>query len=149
LEQLSVGQPIIALHTNNPGFGHGKGDITILDAAAAGKGIIRPRRYGYFGGTGPAVLKDYDSYAVIPFRLPQISKNDVTCRVALQSAGVHVWHEPVGKSDGSLSNYITLHRAGTAYVNMESRRETNLSLAAERHSLMVAAFIEKCTSSGD
>jgi hypothetical protein len=149
LEQLSEGRPIIALHTNSPGFGHGKGDITILDAAAAGKGRIRPRLYGYFGGSGPAVLKDHDSYAIIPFRLPNISVNDATCRMALQSAGVHVWHEPVGKSDGSLSNYITLHRAGTAYVNMESRREADLSLAAERHSLMVAAYLGYCVVSGN
>lgn len=149
LDQLSAGRPIIALHTNTPGFGHGKGDITILDAAAAGKGVIRPRRYGYFGGSGPAVLKDHDSFAIIPFRLPHISVNDVTCRLALQSAGVHVWHEPVGKSDGSLSNYITLHKAGTAYVNMESRRETNLSLAAQRHGLMVAAYLKSCSRSGD
>ena len=149
LDQHSVGQPVIALHTNSPGFGPGKGDITILDAAAANKGKMRPRKNGYFGGAGPAALKDYDSYAIIPFVAPKIQDYDVRCRNALVQAGVHVWHEAVGKSDGSLSNYAVLEKTNMAYVNMESRREANLTVASERHRLMVDVYLKGCGPSGN
>ena len=149
LDQHSAGQPVIALHTNSPGFGPGKGEITILDAAAANKGKIRPRKNGYFGGAGPAALKEYDSYAIIPFIAPRIKEDDVQCRQALVQAGVHVWHEAVGKSDGSLSNYAVLEKADIAYVNMESQREVNLSIATERHLLMADAYLKSCRPSGD
>jgi hypothetical protein len=59
---------------------------------------------------------------------------------------VHVWHERVGRSDGSLSNYVALERPDIAYVNMESRRETDLVLAASRHSLMIAAYLKHCVA---
>ena len=144
LDQRASGQPIIALHTNTPGFGPGKGEITILDAAASSKGKIRPRKNGYFGGAGPAVLKDHDSYAIIPFIAPKMQEYDVQCRSAFVQAGVHVWHEAVGKSDGSLSNYAVLEKAGMAYVNMESRREVELAIASKRHELMVNAYLKGC-----
>lgn len=149
LEQRSAGQAVIALHTNTPGYGPGKGEITILDMGAAANGKIRPRRYGYFGGNGPEILEDYDSYAILPFRRPVISPQDVLCRQSLVSAGIHVWHEPVGDSDGSLSNYIAREHADIRYVNMESRREADLRLAAERHALMVAAYLMSCPRSGN
>ena len=149
LDQRPAGQPVIALHTNSPGFGPGKGEITILDAAAANKGKIRPRKNGYFGGVGPALLKDHDSYAILPFVAPKIQENDARCRKALVQAGVHVWHEAVGKSDGSLSNYAVLEKADILYVNMESRRETNLKIASERHRLMVDAYLKGCSPSGN
>lgn len=149
LDQLSVGQPVIALHTNSPGFGPGKGEITILDSAAASKGKIRPRKNGYFGGAGPAMLQDHDSYAILPFVAPKIQEYDVRCRKLLIQAGVHVWHEAVGKSDGSLSNYAILEKADMVYVNMESRRETNLAVASERHRLMIDGYMKGCRSSGN
>ena len=149
LDQLSVGQPVIALHTNSPGFGPGKGEITILDAAAASTGKTRPRRNGFLGNSGPAVLKDYDSYAILPFFAPTIPKDDVRCRKTLVQSGVHVWHEPVSKSDGSLSNYTVLENTGHSYVNMESRRETDLALASKRHVVMVDAYLENCTLLGN
>ena len=149
LDQRAAGQPVIAFHTNSPGFGPGKGEITILDAAAASKGKIRPRKNGYFGGAGPVALKDHDSYAIIPFVAPKIQEYDLRCRNALVQSGVHVWHEPVGKSDGSLSNYAVLEKAGMVYVNMESRREVNLAVASERHRLMVDAYLKGCHPSGN
>ena len=149
LDQRPSGQPVIALHTNSPGFGPGKGEITILDAAAASKGKIRPRKNGYFGGVGPVALKDHDSYAIIPFVAPKIQEYDVRCRKALVQAGVHVWHEAVGKSDGSFSNYAVLEKADMVYVNMESRREVNLMVASERHRLMVDAYLKGCSPSGN
>ena len=149
LDHRSAGQPVIALHTNAPGFGHGKGDVTILDAVSARKGVIRPRKNGFFGGSGPAILKDLDSFAILPFAVPKIKEYYTRCRTALMQAGVHVWHEPVGKSDGSLSNFIVLEKTDThtdtPYVNMESRREANLTIATERHQLMVDAYLSGCT----
>jgi hypothetical protein len=68
----------------------------------------------------------------------------VRCRKALGEAGVHVWHEPVSKSDGSLSNYTVLENVALPYVNMESRRETDLTLASERHRLMIDAYLSGC-----
>lgn len=149
LDQRAAGQPVIALHTNSPGFGPGKGEITILDAAAANKGKIRPRKNGYFGGEGPALLKDNDSYAIVPFVAPKVQENDVQCRKALVQSGVHVWLEAVGKSDGSFSNYAVLEKADMMYVNMESRREVNLMVASERHRLMVDAYLKGCSPLGD
>ena len=149
LDQRSAGQPVIALHTNAPGFGPGKGEITILDVAAASKGKIRARKNGYFGGAGPAVLKDRDSYAILPFVAPTIQEYDVRCRKALVQAGVHVWHEAVGKSDGSFSNYVVVEKADIVYVNMESGRETNLTIASERHRLMVDAYLNGCGTLGN
>jgi hypothetical protein len=149
LDQLSAGQPVIALHTNSPGYGPGKGEITILDAAAARKGTMRPRKNGYFGGEGPSVLADPDSYAILPFVAPLIQEYDQRCRNTLIQAGVHVWHEEVRKSDGSLSNYVVLEKAAFVYVNMESRRETDLAIASERHRLMIDAYLSGCTRSGN
>lgn len=149
LDHRSAGQPVIALHTNSPGYGPGKGEITILDAAAASKGKIRPRKNGYFGGSGPALLKNHDSYAILPFVAPKIQDYDMRCRKALVQAGVHVWHEAVGKSDGSLSNFAVLEQADMVYVNMESRREEDLTVASERHRLMVDAYLEGCQPSGN
>jgi hypothetical protein len=149
LGQLSAGEAVIALHTNSPGFGPGKGEITIVDAVTASKGKVRPRMNGYFGGAGPAVLKNHDSYAILPFVAPKIPEHDVRCRQAMVQAGVNVWHEPVGKSDGSLSNYAVLEKAALSYVNMESRRETDLTLASERQRLMIDAYLSGCRPSGD
>jgi hypothetical protein len=147
--QLLPGQPIIALHTNSPGHGAGKGSITILDAEAAARGVARPRKDGHFGVNQPAALSDPDSYAILPYRAPTKPAFDVECRDALVPRGVHVWHEYVGNSDGSLSNYAVLSLPGVAYVNMESRREADLSIATERHMLMIAAYFEGCARSGN
>lgn len=149
LDQRSAGQPVIAMHTNSPGFGPGRGEITILDATAASKGKLWPRKNGYFGGAGPAMLKDHDSYAILPFVAPKIQDHDARCRKSLVQAGVHVWHEAVGKSDGSFSNYAILGKADIAYVNMESRREANLTVASERHLLMVDAYLKGCRPLGN
>jgi hypothetical protein len=149
LSQLSPGQPIIALHTNTPGYGAGKGSITILDAEAAARGVIRPRKDGYFGINQPSALADPDSYAILPYRAPKKPDADIQCRNALTGKGVHVWHEAVGNSDGSLSNYVALSRPEISYVNMESRREVDFAIAAERHRLMIAAYLSGCTASGD
>ncbi len=146
IDMLEAGQPIIALHTNSPGFGPGRGNITILDPASAAKGINRPRTDGYFGANQPDLLQDYDSYAIMPYRSTTLRPNDVQCRTAMVQRGVNVWHEKVKASDGSFSNYVELSSHGLRYVNMESRREPNLAVAAERHKLMIDAYMSGCNS---
>jgi hypothetical protein len=149
MDILEAGQPIIALHTNSPGFGPGRGNITILDTARAAKGINRPRVDGHFGINQPEQLKDYDSFAIMPYRTTMLRNLDVQCRTAMVERGVHVWHETVKTSDGSFSNYVELVWPGLRYVNMESRRETDLVIAAKRHRLMIAAYMAGCINSGN
>jgi hypothetical protein len=146
LDALSAGQPVIALHTNTPGHGGDKGSITILNASAAAQGIIQPRFDGHFGATGPQILQNYDSYAIMPYILPEMATEAMACRRALVEEGVHVWHERVEQSDDSLSNFIALEKPEIAYVNMESGRETDLGLAAERQRLMIAAYLKHCAA---
>jgi hypothetical protein len=147
--QVPQGQTIIALHTNSPGYGPGRGSITILDTEAAMRGVLRPRADGHFGKYQPAALNNPDTYAILPYRAPAKAESDITCRAALTARGVHVWHEYVGKSDGSLSNYAALSLSVIPYVNMESRRETDLLVAAARHRLMIAAYLDGCKRSGN
>lgn len=62
----------------------------------------------------------------------------------MNKAGVNVWHERVGRSDGSLSNYIALYRPQITYVNFEAERETDLTKAAEAQRLMIDAYLGNC-----
>ncbi len=150
LDHTLPNQPIIALHTNSPGFqGDGQGgygDVTILDARAFRNGNIRPRADGTFGINQPPELANYDTLGLVPFRGTQGVSNVkmAACGAALSKAGVHFWAERVGRSDGSLSNYIALNLPDLAYFNAESRREVEYSVAAARHLLMVAAYLRNC-----
>jgi hypothetical protein len=143
-------QPVIAFHTNSPGFeGNGQGgggDVTILDTAAFRNGNIRPRAGGIFGANQPAELANYDTLGIIPFRAAKGMSDQKTkaCGVNLSKAGVHFWAENVSQSDGSLSNYIILNRPDIAYFNAESRREADISIASASHMLMIAAYLKVC-----
>ncbi len=150
MDLVQAGQPVIAYHTNSVGFaGDGKGgsgDISILDMAAARKGKIRPRSGGYFAINPPALLDNPDTLGLIPYTAISgaPSANAIACRVALNKSGVNFWAERVRQSDGSLSNYIALSRPDIAYFNAESRRETDLAVASQRHLLMTAAYLAQC-----
>jgi hypothetical protein len=149
LRQRRPGQPVIALHSNSPGFGGdgkgGRGDITMLDAAAYARGARIARADGHFGINSPDILADPDIYAILPYRVgANIRKLNVACRTALNESGVNVWHERVGTSDGSLSNYIATSMGEIVYVNLEVRHEKDLTIGAEAHRLMIDAFLEKC-----
>lgn len=149
LDAWKPARPIIALHTNSHGFGGdgagGRGDITMLDATAYARGEIRARADGYFGNRSVAGLDNPDVYAILPYVATKaISEGDVLCRGYLNAAGINMWHERVGRSDGSLSNHVALKRPDIAYVNFEAKREDDLSTAAKAQGLMIDAYLEKC-----
>lgn len=149
LQEWQAGQPIIALHSNSPGFSGdgmgGRGDITMLDAGAFARGEMRVREDGYSGHNGNGPLDDPDVYAIIPYLASAgIGERDTACRRALNSAGVNVWHERVGRSDGSLSNYVALNRPEIFYVNFEVKYESDPTPGAEAQRLMIDAFLKLC-----
>lgn len=149
LSLRKAGQPVIALHTNSHGFSGdgegGRGDITILDAAAYRRGLIQPRVDGYFGNQSVPELDDPDVYAILPYsRTRGMSDADVKCRQALNSAGANVWHERVGASDGSLSNYVALNLPDIRYMNAEAKRDDALEYAAKAQLLMVDVYLGSC-----
>ncbi len=88
---------------------------------------------------------DPDVYAILPYRADAgISAGDISCRTWLNKAGVHVWHERVRTSDGSLSNYVAINRPDIRYVNMEAKKGPDLSIAATAQGLMVDAYLAGC-----
>lgn len=154
LDNLPAGQPIIALHTNGDGFSGdgkgGRGNITMLDAAAFRQGRVIIRADGHSGGGGHHLLDDPDVYAILPYTATRgISAEDRQCRVALNARNINVLHERVRQSDGSLSNYIALNRPDQPYVNFEAQRDDDLSPGAQAQRLMIDAYIEKCSALWD
>lgn len=151
LASRQAGQPIIALHTNAPGFsgdGHGgRGEITVLDVNAAHRGEIRPRSGALFAVNPRAEMANYDTLglAAYPARVGKPDAAASKCGQAISNAGVHFWHERVSISDGSMSNYLILNRPDIAYFNAESRAEVHLAVAAARHKVMIAAYLDGCT----
>ncbi|MFN3749033.1 MAG: hypothetical protein ACK4SJ_10140 [Sphingorhabdus sp.] len=149
LGEWEAGRPVIALHTNSDGFAGdgagGRGDITMLDSRAYQRGVQQVRTDGFLGIASAPPLNDPDVYAIIPYDADRgISDGEAACRGKLNEKGIHVWHERVGKSDGSLSNYIALNRPEIAYVNFEAERAADLSIGAEAQRLMIDAYLESC-----
>jgi hypothetical protein len=150
MDQVLPNQPVIAIHTNFPGFGGdgkgGYGDVTILDTHAFRRGIVQPREDGVFGVNQSVELANYDTLAIIPYRTQSDRRDekDAQCGRSLVNKGIHFWHEWVRVSDGSLSNYIALNRAKKAYLNVEALRDEDSAKASTRHMLMIAAYMEGC-----
>ncbi|HEX4873286.1 MAG TPA: hypothetical protein VFV06_00155 [Sphingorhabdus sp.] len=149
LGEWEAGRPVIALHTNSDGFAGdgagGRGDITMLDSRAYQRGVKQVRTDGFLGIASAPPLNDPDAYAIIPYDANRgISDGEAACRGKLNEKGIHVWHERVGKSDGSLSNYIALNRPEIAYVNFEAERAADLSIGAEAQRIMIDAYLESC-----
>lgn len=148
-------QPVIALHTNSHGFSGdgagGRGDITVYDREAFKRSEVRPRKNGLLAVNPATDMANPDTLALTAFvaRRGKPPATDAACGTGMAQSGVHFWHEAVGKSDGSLSNYLALNRPDIAYMNAESRAEIDLSLAAGRHAVMIKAYLEKCTASWD
>lgn len=152
LEQRPFGQPIIALHTNSPGFAGdgkgGRGEISIVDREAYRRGVILPRAGGVFAVNPDDVMSNFDTLALVAYlkSKAQISESDKKCGRHISDSGIHFWHEPVTVSDGSMSNYLALNHPDVAYVNFESRAETDLAVAATRHKIMATAYLKHCVS---
>ena len=155
LGQRAAGHPVIALHTNSPGFSgdgkDGRGEITILDVRAFARGKIQARRDGHFAISPAVEMANYDTLGLTAYlsKEGKPAANAIACRNAMNSAGVHFWHERVTRSDGSMSNFLALNYPSIAYFNAESRLEVDLGLAAARHKVMVAAYLNGCVKSGD
>jgi hypothetical protein len=153
LEQFSANWPVIALHTNSHGFSGdgegGRGDITILDRTAHAAGKIEPRRNGLLAVKPQPIMANADTFALSAFlaRDRRPSTEAQKCGARMAASGVHFWHEEVYESDGSLSNYLAINRREIAYVNVESRVEDDLSLAAKRQEIMIAAYLANCVGS--
>lgn len=150
LDQRPAGQPIIALHTNSLGFtgdGHGgRGDITIVDKAAYRQGVTSPRADGLLAVSPTESMANFDTLGLTAYlaqdRRPSLAAQE--CGRKIANSGVHFWHERVAKSDGSMSNYLILHRPDIAYYNAESRAEIDLGVAAARHKIMIDAYLLNC-----
>lgn len=155
IDLFKPNQPVIALHTNGHGFtGDGKGgrgDITILDREAYARGQIVARRNGRLAVNARHEMDNADTLALTAFLAKNggPSENDNACGLAMSQAGVHFWHEPVRVSDGSLSNYLAINRPDTPYLNAESRVEIDLAVAAGRHAIMIATYLNECRTSGN
>ena len=155
VELFAPHRPVIALHTNSHGFSGdgagGRGDITIYDREAFARGKIAARKNGRLAFSPATSMDNPDTLALSAYlaRHGGPPAADVACGSGMARSGVHFWHEPVGKSDGSLSNYLALNRPDIAYMNAESRAEIDLALAAGRHAVMIKTYLEKCASLWD
>lgn len=155
LDLVKPNHPVIALHTNGHGFTGdgqgGRGDITILDRNAYDGGQIMARRHGRLAVNPRPEMDNADTLALAAFLAKNggPSEPDNSCGVAMAQSGVHFWHEPVRVSDGSLSNYLAINRPDIAYLNAESRVEIDLAVAAGRHAIMIAAYLDKCRNLRD
>jgi hypothetical protein len=153
LDQRPAGRPVIALHTNTPGFagdGHGgQGDMTILDPFAYRRGLSAPRPGGVFATNPQPEMANFDTLGLSPYlaRESRPTAASDRCGHAIAGAGIHFWHERVAASDGSMSNYLALNRPDIRYFNAESRAEGDPAKAAARHRLMIAAYLQNCATS--
>lgn len=155
LGQRHPDRPVIALHTNSPGFSGdgqaGRGEITVLDVAAFTRGVTAPRSDAYFAVNPKPEMANHDTLGLTAYLAAEGSPKAaaIACRNSLTRAGAHFWHERVLLSDGSMSNYLALNRPDIAYFNAESRSEADLEIAAARHKHMVDAYLAGCAKSGD
>lgn len=136
LDLRPAGQPIIALHTNKPGYGNGAGHISMLAVS---------KQDSFYGNGSVAALDNPDTFGLMSYKIGSPTPPSLTqCQVALNAEGVNFWKERVGASDGSMSNYLILNRPDITYFNAESRQEADLAVAAARHAMMAAAFLKDC-----
>jgi hypothetical protein len=130
--------PIIALHTNAPGFDTSQSLCNQGDPP--GSGIISIRFCDEFytpsqSKTRAWPFDDDDSVGFATY-LTRGTPHDAFCNDQLVAADFNIVHERVVASDGSLSNYAVLH--GLAYLNFETqdRGNTPEGLANMRDRLM-------------
>lgn len=145
-------RPIIALHTNSPGFDTSASHCNQSDRPGRGEVSIRfcddvMQPHPSQGRDWP--FDDDDSLAYVAWR-SGTSPASAWCGKALAKADFNVVFERVAVSDGSLSNYALLH--GLDYVNFETQ-ERGLDPAAlaesrKRLSAMIDRAMALCVARG-
>lgn len=143
------GWPIIALHTNAPGYDPA-GSLCPPAGDTAGSGVISIH---YCDATlHPSASKrraypfdDDDSVAFATYLATQ-RPQDAFCADQMVAADYNVVFERVVNSDGSLSNYAVTHHL--AYLNFETRNRgldpANLADARDRLTWMIDHTIAMC-----
>lgn len=143
-------RPIIALHTNAYGFDRalsdcpapgytGSGEISV--ALCNAKHLPRPatvRRWPF---------DDDDTLALLPYSGGGFAGGGF-CARRLIARDFNIVFEAVGVSDGSLSNYATIH--GLRYINLETRERgadpAGIALARNRLVAMIDTVMTECVA---
>ncbi|MDK2767408.1 MAG: hypothetical protein KYX69_06775 [Sphingomonas sp.] len=143
-------RPIIALHTNSPGFDTRTSQCNRADPPGRGEVSIRfcddvMQRHPSEARDWP--FDDDDSLAYVAYRAGR-APYSAWCGKALALADFNVVFERVAVSDGSLSNYALLR--GIPYVNFETQ-ERGLDPAAltesrKRLTAMIDRAMAVCTA---
>lgn len=142
--------PIIALHTNSPGFDTRASQCNRADPP--GRGEVSIRFCDDVMQPHPSQARDWpfdddDSLAYVAYRAGR-APYSAWCGKALALADFNVVFERVAVSDGSLSNYALLR--GIPYVNFETQ-ERGLDPAAltesrKRLTAMIDRAMAVCTA---
>lgn len=139
-------RPIVALHTNAPGFDPSGSRCNQGDPRGRGEVSIRfcddvMQPHPSQGRAWP--FDDDDTLAYVAHRATA-SPNSAWCGKALALADFNVVFEKVNVSDGSLSNHALLH--GLDYVNFETQeRGLDPAALAESRNRLVA-MIDRATT---
>ncbi|MHA6720278.1 hypothetical protein ACX40Y_12615 [Sphingomonas sp. RS6] len=143
-----VGGPIIALHTNTPGFD--PTDSKCHRDDPKGEGIISIRFCDDTLTPSASQRREWpfdddDTVAFATYRATQ-RPEDAFCRNAMVGADFNVVQERVVASDGSLSNYAILH--GIHYLNFETQERgldpVELAGARDRLTYMIRTAFGLC-----
>ncbi len=123
--------PIIALHTNSPGYEGNRATCGNRGGNTDGEGIISIRFCNAVLTPNASRAKRYpfDDDDTVAFATYRATQNPASafCRARMVRADWNVVQERVVNSDGSLSNFAVLH--GLDYLNFETA-ETGLDPAA-------------------
>ena len=110
--------PIIALHTNSPGYDgdgeDGRGNISLLgEGKALRPGAFRGQASDFHGFTD-------DDFILMPVQGPAPIRPDAKCGQKLVNMGINIWYEAISHDDydGSLSHFAMRENLGS-YYNIE------------------------------
>ncbi|QDX25336.1 hypothetical protein FPZ54_04365 [Sphingomonas suaedae] len=143
-------RPIIALHTNSPGFDTSASRCNQGDPPGRGEVSIRfcsdvMQPHASQARAWP--FDDDDSLAYVAYRSGR-SPYSAWCGKALALADFNVVFERVSVSDGSLSNYALLR--GMDYVNFETQERgldpARLAESRNRLTAMIDRAMDLCTA---
>lgn len=141
--------PIIALHTNSPGYNI-RASTCPRPGDAPGEGVISIRFCSAVLTPSPSRARRYpfdddDSVAFATF-LASKGRDSAYCGRQMAATDFNVVFERVTNSDGSLSNYAALR--GLAYLNFETQERglepTRLADARDRLSWMIDRALALC-----